>query len=316
PHISTGSDVGAQAGPSQYVGASHTDESTVSTLILAGVVKTEIVGIKSSAGKVALDDAIQFQLCPRFAVDLPPSSLQCPARPCSDSGNKYDANAVKVTTGHGVQIGYIPRNVASRLGPTLDRHLIHCCAVYGQTKVPRGSDQSSLKLTITILYPPPVLSEATSSRPAELAQPTGTKFSVKIDQPMRMLALLDLDVKSLVFSQTTGLLDLIEPHLEAAGISFSRFDGSLTQKSRETTINRFQTSVDMQNYDPANPRVTPSIFSTKRDVRVFQIIVRDTIENKVLEVQAPKNEPVAQAFAGTQDGMSDVVQKKIKGLMI
>ncbi|KAM0793313.1 hypothetical protein ACM66B_000771 [Microbotryomycetes sp. NB124-2] len=179
------------------------------------------------------------------------------------------------------------------------------------------------------------------------AKDDGPVSSVKIDQLLRLLQLSDPDVKSLVFSQFTGFLDLIEPHLTAAGISFCRFDGSMSQQRRARVINKFQTPIDLQNYDPSNPRVMlislkrgslglnltaastvylldcwwqSSIESQalnrvyrigqKRDVRVFQIIAQDTIENRVLEVQARKNELVAQAFAGTKGAGSEEVKKK------
>ncbi|KAK3062387.1 DNA repair protein rad5 [Coniosporium uncinatum] len=48
--------------------------------------------------------------------------------------------------------------------------------------------------------------------------------------------------KSVIFSQFTSFLDLIEPALTKARIPFLRFDGSYTQKQRATVIQTFTTS--------------------------------------------------------------------------
>ncbi len=65
----------------------------------------------------------------------------------------------------------------------------------------------------------------------------------------RLLAALEEAVadghKALVFSQWTSLLDLVEPHLEAAGVRFTRLDGST--KDRGAVVSTFQ--------DPAGPPV-------------------------------------------------------------
>ena len=48
--------------------------------------------------------------------------------------------------------------------------------------------------------------------------------------------------KSVVFSQFTSFLDLIAPALTRAGIPYLRFDGSMNQKLRASTINEFSSS--------------------------------------------------------------------------
>ncbi|KAM0793314.1 hypothetical protein ACM66B_000772 [Microbotryomycetes sp. NB124-2] len=76
-----------------------------------------------------------------------------------DPGNKYDANAVKVTTVDGVQVGHIPRNVASRLAPGIDRGLIQC---QGTCQSRKAASQYSLRLTITIMCEPKLVGQVKS----------------------------------------------------------------------------------------------------------------------------------------------------------
>ncbi|KAL1597722.1 DNA helicase rad5 [Paraconiothyrium brasiliense] len=52
----------------------------------------------------------------------------------------------------------------------------------------------------------------------------------------------DKGMKSVVFSQFTSFLDLIEPALTRDHIPFLRFDGSMNQKLRATTLTEFTTS--------------------------------------------------------------------------
>ncbi|KAJ4352231.1 DNA helicase rad5 [Didymosphaeria variabile] len=52
----------------------------------------------------------------------------------------------------------------------------------------------------------------------------------------------DKGMKSVVFSQFTSFLDLIEPALTRDHIPFLRFDGSMSQKLRATTLTEFTTS--------------------------------------------------------------------------
>ena len=50
--------------------------------------------------------------------------------------------------------------------------------------------------------------------------------------------------KSIIFSQWTGFLDLLEIPLRRRRIEFLRFDGKLAQKSRERVLKEFGESRD------------------------------------------------------------------------
>lgn len=53
---------------------------------------------------------------------------------------------------------------------------------------------------------------------------------------LRELKSSDMQIKSVIFSQFTSFLDLLEPALESAGITYLRFDGSMAQKQRAAVL--------------------------------------------------------------------------------
>ncbi|AKT42967.1 DEAD/DEAH box helicase [Chondromyces crocatus] len=130
--------------------------------------------------------------------------------------------------------------------------------------------------------------------------------------------------KALVFSQWTSLLDLVEPHLEAVGISFARLDGST--RDRAGVVTSFQ--------DPAGPPVllislkaggtglnltaadhvflmdpwwNPAVedqaadrahrIGQDRPVMVYRLVAKDTVEEGILGLQEKK-----RALAGAALG--------------
>ena len=84
--------------------------------------------------------------------------------------------------------------------------------------------------------------EATESEemmpPVDAPAPFALRSSAKVDHILKLLSLFPHDSKTLVFSQFTGFLSLIEPHLIAAGIPYVRFDGSISQKKVSFTDHR------------------------------------------------------------------------------
>ncbi|KAG8935555.1 hypothetical protein FRC02_007699 [Tulasnella sp. 418] len=63
--------------------------------------------------------------------------------------------------------------------------------------------------------------------------------SSKIQHLISLLKLIPSNEKSLVFSQFTGYLDLIAEQLDIAGISYVRFDGSMSAKKRAEVLVQF-----------------------------------------------------------------------------
>jgi SNF2 family DNA or RNA helicase len=131
--------------------------------------------------------------------------------------------------------------------------------------------------------------------------------------------------KALVFSQWTSLLDLVEPVLARAGIAFSRLDGRT--RDRGAVVERFQeeagppvllislgagglglnltaadhvfildpwwnTAVEDQAADRAHRN------GQERPVMVYRLVAQDSVEERVLALQARKRELADAALGG------------------
>ena len=132
--------------------------------------------------------------------------------------------------------------------------------------------------------------------------------------------------KALVFSQWTGLLDRVEPHLRAAGIDFTRLDGST--RDRGAVVERFQsesgpplllislraggTGLNLTAADHVflldpwwNPAVEDQAadrshrIGQTRPVMVYRLVAEDTVEERILDLQARKRSLADAALGGT-----------------
>ncbi len=147
--------------------------------------------------------------------------------------------------------------------------------------------------------------------------------------------------KALVFSQWTSLLDLVEPHLRAAGLAFERLDGST--RDRGAVVQRFQSSggppimlVSLKAggtglnltaadhvflLDPWwNPAVedqaadrTHRIGQT-RPVLVYRLVATDTIESRILTLQASKRS-LADAALGEGERAAGLTRDDLLALL-
>ncbi|XP_042314519.1 helicase-like transcription factor [Sceloporus undulatus] len=172
--------------------------------------------------------------------------------------------------------------------------------------------------------------------------------SSKIDALMH--ALIELreqnpSVKSLIISQFTKFLSLIEIPLKESGFVFARLDGSMTRKKRVEAIRQFQSNevgsptVMLLSLkaggvglnltaasrvflmDPAwNPAAEDQCFDRchrlgqKQDVIITKFIVKNSVEENMLKIQHKKRELAAGAF-GTKKPSSETKIKDIKTLM-
>ncbi|KAL8770922.1 MAG: hypothetical protein Q9209_003573 [Squamulea sp. 1 TL-2023] len=109
-------------------------------------------------------------------------------------------------------------------------------------------DDDGIEQQDTDLYsatPPGALitSTKTTRRPPKISlRRIGTDSSAKIAtliSHLKSIRASSPSTKSVVFSQFTSFLDLIAPALTRANIPFLRFDGSMNQKVRATTITSF-----------------------------------------------------------------------------
>jgi superfamily II DNA or RNA helicase len=152
--------------------------------------------------------------------------------------------------------------------------------------------------------------------------------NAKIDELLAHLdAVAGTGHRTLVFSQFTGLLDLIEARLTAVGVEFARLDGSTTRRAeviarfKEGTVPVFLISLKAGGFglnlteadyvflmDPWwNPAAeaqavdrTHRIGQT-RTVHVYRLIAHDTIEARVMALQERKSELFASVL-DTGDG--------------
>jgi SNF2 family DNA or RNA helicase len=152
----------------------------------------------------------------------------------------------------------------------------------------------------------------------------------------------DPKTKSIIFSQFTMFLDMIEIPLRNAGINFVRLDGSMTRSERNDSIRRFNTYDDVTVFlismkaggtglnltvarqvfimDPWwNPAVEQQAIDRVyrigqvNEVKVIHYITKDTIEENILELQEKKRQLADGALNGT-GGINGLRIKDLKML--
>uniref|UniRef100_A0A803SZ48 Helicase like transcription factor n=1 Tax=Anolis carolinensis TaxID=28377 RepID=A0A803SZ48_ANOCA len=152
-------------------------------------------------------------------------------------------------------------------------------------------------------------------------------------------------VKSLIISQFTKFLSLIEIPLKESGFAFTRLDGSMTRKKRVEAIRHFQSNETGSPtvmllslkaggvglnltaasrvflMDPAwNPAAEDQCFDRchrlgqKQDVIITKFIVKNSVEENMLKIQHKKRELAARAL-GTKQSSSETKINDIKTLM-
>lgn len=157
-----------------------------------------------------------------------------------------------------------------------------------------------------------------------------SKSSAKVDALIKLLVEVrekDPTEKSVIFSQFSQMLNCLEGPLVEAGFCFVRLDGSMTSKKRQTALTTFQSK------DPGSPTIfllslkaagvglnlvsasrvymvdpwwNPAVeeqamdrvhrLGQTRDVTVVRLIVTDSIEDRILELQERKRQLATSAF--------------------
>jgi superfamily II DNA or RNA helicase len=147
--------------------------------------------------------------------------------------------------------------------------------------------------------------------------------------------------RALVFSQWTSLLDLIEPHLDAAGIGYTRLDG--TTVDRAGVVATFQadggppvmllslkaggTGLNLTAADHVfliDPWWNPAVEDQAADrahrigqdksVMVYRMVARDTVEERILELQARKR-ALADAALADAGGAAAITRDDLLALL-
>lgn len=131
--------------------------------------------------------------------------------------------------------------------------------------------------------------------------------------------------KTIIFSQWTSMLDLVEPFLRAEGIGYCKYYGSMPNKVRESSLQSLKTNPHTQillcslkagalglNLTAAsrivmldvwwNPQIEEQAIDRvhrigqTRDVVVYKITVRGTVEDRILALQEAKREIATSAL--------------------
>ncbi|GAA5798721.1 hypothetical protein HPULCUR_004127 [Helicostylum pulchrum] len=145
--------------------------------------------------------------------------------------------------------------------------------------------------------------------------------SAKIDKMMELLEQTERDTdgkdKTIVFSQFTGLLNLVEVPLKEKGMAFLRYDGSMDVRHRAEAVNQFFDNPNIKillvstkcgslglNLTVANRVILLDVWwnpalenqaidrvhriGQTKDVEVHRIFINDTVEDRILELQSKK----------------------------
>ncbi|GAB7356516.1 hypothetical protein MBLNU459_g7264t1 [Dothideomycetes sp. NU459] len=156
---------------------------------------------------------------------------------------------------------------------------------------------------------------------------TGFATSTKIRKLLRILHAESPSHKTIVFSQFTSMLDIIEPFLARSSIKYVRYDGGMRNDAREASLNSLRNDKSTRvllcslkcgslglNLTAAsrvviiepfwNPFVEEQAIDRVHrlnqtvDVKVYKLTVANTVEEKILELQEKKRELAKAAIEG------------------
>ena len=182
--------------------------------------------------------------------------------------------------------------------------------------------------------------EKSGAAPAPLTQDQiADKESLEKNTSTKVEALLDIlrasandpTNKTIIFSQWTSFLDILEPHLTLYGLKYVRIDGSMSATQRDVALEALDSdpattimlaslavcSVGL-NLVAANQVImadswwAPAIedqavdrvhrLGQKRETTVFRLVVEGSVEERVLGIQEEKRKLMGLAFAEKEGG--------------
>eukprot|EP01130_Rhizamoeba_saxonica_P018421 TRINITY_DN9210_c0_g1_i1.p1 TRINITY_DN9210_c0_g1~~TRINITY_DN9210_c0_g1_i1.p1 ORF type:complete len:829 (-),score=168.41 TRINITY_DN9210_c0_g1_i1:45-2531(-) len=149
------------------------------------------------------------------------------------------------------------------------------------------------------------------------------------------------DEKSIVFSQWTSMLDLIENSLAESGVRFVRLDGTMSQANREKSIKLFNTDPTVKIFlismkagglglnltagsrvflmDPWwNPATEEQAIDRvhrigqTRPVIVTRFIIKETVEERILALQERKRQLASNALALKASELKEIRLEELK----
>jgi SWI/SNF-related matrix-associated actin-dependent regulator of chromatin subfamily A3 len=208
--------------------------------------------------------------------------------------------------------------------------------IEGQKKCPMcRADLESLNTTTV----KPAQETSAKVEPAPTQDELADKASLEKNTSSKVEALLDIlqataqdpSNKTIIFSQWTSFLDLLQPQLVSHGLNFTRIDGSMTATQRDAALEALDTddSVTIMlaslsvcsvglNLVAANHVImadswwAPAIedqavdrvhrLGQKRETKVFRLVVEGSVEERVLGIQEEKRRLMGLAFAEKEGG--------------
>lgn len=168
--------------------------------------------------------------------------------------------------------------------------------------------------------------------------------SAKKDACMELIeSLVDGGHKALLFSQFTSMLELIEEELKARGIAYYKITGATAKKQRLALVNEFNqndvplflislkaggtglnlTGADVViHYDPwwntaAQDQATDRAhrIGQTKIVTVYKLIVKDTIEEKIQEMQEKKKTLADEILSGESMESSEITRDDLLAML-
>ncbi|KAG8934212.1 hypothetical protein FRC03_002229 [Tulasnella sp. 419] len=155
--------------------------------------------------------------------------------------------------------------------------------------------------------------------------------SAKIRKMIRILNKINKESdgaeKTIVFSQFTGFLDIIEPFLQKEGFRYIRYDGTMKTPERDAALNKFRnderTTIALISFKAGsvglnltaanhvilmdmwwNPALEDQAFDRahrlgqKRNVFIYKLMIEETVEKRIQELQEKKRELAKAALTG------------------
>ncbi|KAJ9112340.1 hypothetical protein QFC19_000760 [Naganishia cerealis] len=141
--------------------------------------------------------------------------------------------------------------------------------------------------------------------------------SAKIRMMMKLLRSVDSrsggKEKTIIFSQFTSFLNLIEPFLRREGIKYVRYDGSMPNDKRQIALEAinndsrvkvilisFKAGSTGLNLTCCNNVILLDLWclGQKLDVNIFKLTIHESVEDRILTLQNAKRELAAAALSG------------------
>uniref|UniRef100_A0A0D9X237 Uncharacterized protein n=1 Tax=Leersia perrieri TaxID=77586 RepID=A0A0D9X237_9ORYZ len=220
------------------------------------------------------------------------------------------------------------------LSPPAKTVITSCTHIYCQTCITKILKSSSSRCPICRrplskedLFIAPEVKHVDEDLSDKLDRPLSSKVQALLKLLRRSQAEDPLS-KSVVFSQFRKMLILLEGPLKAAGFNILRLDGSMTAKKRSEVIKQFSrvgpdaptvllaslkaagagvnltAASTVYLFDPWwNPGVEEQAMDRvhrigqTKEVKVLRLIVKDSIEERMLELQDKKRELISGAFS-------------------